>query len=90
MHVGVQHGVSGFRAGDLDSVTQSVLHLMKREDVRREMGAAAREFGRSKTWSSVFEQLYGAYEKGLETIDFATSGLRRPGMRTDAKGDLDD
>jgi len=89
-HAGVQHGVSGFHAGDVDSVTQSVLHLMKSEDVRRQMGAAAREFGLSKTWSGVFEQLYGTYETGLETIDFATSGLRRPGMRTDAKGGLED
>jgi hypothetical protein len=90
MHAGVQHGVSGFHAGDLNSVTQSVLYLMRSEAVRREMGAAAREFGCSKTWSSVFQQLYGTYETGLETIDFATSGLRRPAMRTDSKRDLED
>ena len=78
VNAGVQHGVSGFHAGDLDSVTESVLHLMKSEAVRREMGAAAREFARSKTWSSVFQHLYGTYAAGLETIDFAASGLRRP------------
>ena len=90
MNAGVQHGVSGFHSADLDSVTQSVLHLMNSEAVRREMGAAAREFGRSKTWSSAFEQLYGTYAEGLETIDFATSGLRRPAMQTDPKESLKD
>lgn len=89
-NAGVQHGVSGFHAEDLDSVTQSVLQLMKSEAVRREMGAAAREFGRSKTWSSVFQQLYGTYATGLETIDFATSGLRRPAAQKDPKGSFKD
>lgn len=89
-NAGVQHGVSGFHAEDLDSVTQSVLQLMKSEALRREMGAAAREFGRSRTWSSVFQQLYGTYAAGLETIDFATSGLRRPAAQTDPKESIQD
>ena len=89
-NAGVQHGVSGFHAEDLDSVTQCVLQLMRSEVVRREMGAAAREFGRLKTWTSVFEQLYGTYATGLETIDFASSGLRRPAAQKDPKGSLQD
>jgi phosphatidylinositol alpha 1,6-mannosyltransferase len=90
MRAGVQHGVTGFHAGDLDSYTQSVLHLMKSEAVHREMGSAAREFARSKTWCGVFQQLYRTYETGLEEIGFATSGLRRPAMQMDVQGDLRD
>jgi len=72
MRTGVQHGVTGFHAEDLNSFTHSVLHLMKSEAVRREMGAAARQFALSKTWDGVFEQLYRTYETGLEEI----GGLR--------------
>jgi phosphatidylinositol alpha 1,6-mannosyltransferase len=68
MRAGVRHGVTGFHAADLNSFTQSVVDLMKSEAVRRDMGAAAREFACSKTWRAVFEQLYQTYEVGLETI----------------------
>ncbi len=88
MRVGVQHAVTGFYAEDLNSFTQSVLNLMKSEAVHREMGSAAREFARSKTWSGVFEQLYRTYETGLEEIGFAAHPLRRQSMQVDAPGDL--
>jgi phosphatidylinositol alpha 1,6-mannosyltransferase len=74
VRVGVRHGITGFHAEDLNSVTQSVLHLMKSEIARREMSGAAREFACSKTWCRVFEQLYRTYETGLETIGLAASG----------------
>jgi len=80
VRTGVQHGVTGFHAGDSQAFTQSVLRLMTSEALRREMGSAACEFARSKAWSGVFQELYQTYETGLKTIDFATSGLRqRPG-----------
>jgi glycosyltransferase involved in cell wall biosynthesis len=79
MRAGVQNGVAGFHAADLASFTQSVLHLMKSEVARREMAAAAREFAGSKTWCSVFQQLYRTYAKGLGKTG-----------NTDAKGDLRD
>jgi glycosyltransferase involved in cell wall biosynthesis len=83
LRAGVQHGVTGFHAGDLHSFTRSILHLMKDESARREMGSAARDFACSKTWSSVFEQLYRTYEAGLEEIGCARdvclySDSRRP------------
>lgn len=88
IRVGVEHGVTGFHAGDLNSLTESVLYLMKNEAVHREMGSAAREFARSKTWCGVFQQLYGTYETGLEEIGLATSGVRRPAKQMDAPGDI--
>jgi glycosyltransferase involved in cell wall biosynthesis len=88
MRVGVQDGVTGFHARDLDSFTQSVLHLMKTEAACRGMGSAAREFARSKTWSGVFQQLYRTYDAGLEQISLAAGGVRRPATQLDAQGDL--
>jgi phosphatidylinositol alpha 1,6-mannosyltransferase len=88
LRAGVQHGVTGFHAGDLDSFTQSVLHLMKSEAVQREMGSAAREFACSKTWCGVFQQLYRTYETGLEEIGSAPGGVRLQAMQVDSRGDL--
>jgi glycosyltransferase involved in cell wall biosynthesis len=59
--VGVLHGITGFHAEDLNSVTQSVVHLMKSETARLEMSSAAREFACAKTWCRVFEQGIGVY-----------------------------
>jgi glycosyltransferase involved in cell wall biosynthesis len=78
VRVGVRHGITGFHAEDLNSFTQSVLHLMKSEAVHREMSCAAREFACSKTWCGVFEQLYRTYETGLEAIGLAKSGAGHP------------
>jgi glycosyltransferase involved in cell wall biosynthesis len=64
--VGVQHGVTGFHASDVTSVTQSVLRLMKNNPLHDAMSCAAREFACSKTWSGVFEQLYPIYQAGLK------------------------
>jgi phosphatidylinositol alpha 1,6-mannosyltransferase len=79
VRVGVQHGITGFHAEDLNSFTQGVLHLMKSESARSEMSSAAREFACSKTWRQVFEQLYRAYEVGLETVGLtARAGHEAP------------
>ena len=81
IRVGVRHGVTGLHAGDSNSFTQSVLHLMKSETVRRKMGADAREFAQSRTWCTVFQQLYQTYETGLEETGSATSVGRGDGGR---------
>ena len=81
MRAGVQHGVTGFHAGDLNSFTRSILHLMSGEAVRGAMGFAAREFACSKTWSAVFQQLYRTYETGLtppRTADPAAAATPAP------------
>jgi phosphatidylinositol alpha 1,6-mannosyltransferase len=64
--VGVRHGVTGFHAPDLHSLTDSVLQLMSDETLRQRMGAAARVFTCSSTWDIGFEQLYRTYEWGFE------------------------
>jgi len=68
VRVGIQHGVTGFHANSLNCFAQSVQRLMKCETEYREMSRAARKFACSRTWCRVFEQLYGTYEAGLETI----------------------
>jgi len=73
---GVQPGVTGFYAEDLNAFTQSVLHLMNNHALRREMGSAARQFALSKTWDAVFEQLYRTYETGLQKIAHHNFTLR--------------
>ena len=55
MRAGVRHGITGFHAANLNSFTQSILHLMKSEAVRREMSSAACDYARSKTWCGVFQ-----------------------------------
>jgi glycosyltransferase involved in cell wall biosynthesis len=71
IRIGVQHGITGFHAIDLNSFTSSVLQLMKCEDVHREMSCAARKFASSHTWFHVFQQLYRTYETGLLGIGSA-------------------
>jgi phosphatidylinositol alpha 1,6-mannosyltransferase len=64
--VGIRHGVTGFHAPDLQSLTESVRQLMSSETLRQRIGAAARVFTCDKVWNGVFEQLYRTYEWGLE------------------------
>lgn len=82
--VGVRHGITGFHAPDLDSFTESVLHLMKSDAGHRQMSRAAREFAGSQTWDGVFEHLYQTYETGLEAIGLAevVSATRRELLNT--------
>ena len=68
VRAGVRHGVTGFHAADLNSFTQSVLHLMNSEAVRREMSFAACDYARSQSWCGIFQQLYWTYETGLKNI----------------------
>lgn len=81
IRVGVQHGITGFHAVDLNSFTKAVLQLMKSEAVHRQMSCAARKFSGSHTWHHVFEQLYQMYEVGLQGIDSAlgTAKLQKHG-----------
>jgi phosphatidylinositol alpha 1,6-mannosyltransferase len=64
--VGVEHGLTGFVAQDIDGFTESVRRLMDSEALRREMSCVARRFACSKAWSGVFQQVYRTYEIGLE------------------------
>jgi phosphatidylinositol alpha 1,6-mannosyltransferase len=64
--VGVQHGITGFHAEDLNSFTQSVLCLMNCEGLLQTMSSAARRFASSRVWDDVFDHLYLTYQLGLE------------------------
>jgi phosphatidylinositol alpha 1,6-mannosyltransferase len=72
VRVGVEHGITGFHAADLNSFTESVLHLMAGDAVYRPISCAARNFASSHTWHYVFQQLYETYEVGLQRISAAT------------------
>ena len=72
--VGVQDGITGFHAEDLNSFTQSVLCLMNSEGLQQRMSAAACLFASSRVWDGVFEQMYRTYQLGLEEMGTPTSG----------------
>jgi glycosyltransferase involved in cell wall biosynthesis len=75
--VGVQHGITGFLAQDLDSIARGVLQLMEDEALRGKMNRETRRFACSKAWSHVFEQVYQIYETGLEGCGLVMPGLSR-------------
>lgn len=77
---GVQDGITGFHAEDLNAFTQSVLLLMSNETMRREMSRAAREFACSKTWDGVFEDLYQTYGTGLQAIEPVKRAAGQPAI----------
>jgi phosphatidylinositol alpha 1,6-mannosyltransferase len=64
--VHVRNGVDGFLTEDF---TERVLHLMRNETLRQGMGAEARRTACSRSWCSVFEELYLIYETALERED---------------------
>jgi phosphatidylinositol alpha 1,6-mannosyltransferase len=69
--VGVQHGVAGFHAADLNSFTKAVLQLMQNGAVHQQMSCAARNFAISHDWHHVFQHLYQMYEVGLREMNAA-------------------
>lgn len=71
--VNIEHGVTGFHAGDPSAFTQTVLRLMHDDALRRRLGCAAREFARSRGWDQVFERLYQTYDAGLDEIGLSRS-----------------
>jgi len=64
--VGIQSGASGLLSDDFFA---SVTTLMDDGPLRRRMGASASQFAGSKSWSSVFDQLYPTYKQGLAVPD---------------------
>lgn len=66
--VGVDHGLAGFQAADLNAFTRAVLQLMENRDVHKQMSCAARHFAISHTWHHVFQHLYQMYEVGLREM----------------------
>ena len=73
--VGIEHGISGFHAENVDGFARSVVRLMQDRELRQDMGRAARSFSCSKAWDGVFDQVYRTYGIGLETIGRAKRQL---------------
>ncbi|MGA2117134.1 MAG: glycosyltransferase [Bryobacteraceae bacterium] len=61
----VRHGETGFVAGDDEEFCARVVELARREDLRREMAAAARRQMESVSWDGVFAEVYRGYASRL-------------------------
>jgi glycosyltransferase involved in cell wall biosynthesis len=62
--VQVQDGVAGFLSDDFAA---SVLQLMRDPALRHRMAVEARRFACTRSWASVFEELYQTYDAALDT-----------------------
>jgi glycosyltransferase involved in cell wall biosynthesis len=62
----VRHGETGFVAADDNEFCARVVELAKRQDLRREMAAAARRQMESLSWDGVFAEVYRGYASWLE------------------------
>lgn len=66
--VEIEDGITGFHAEDLEGFTARVLQLMNGPVLQQKMGIAARRFACSKSWDTVFDQMYRTYDAGLAQI----------------------
>ena len=62
----VAHNETGFVAESFDDFVKYSLLLMNDRERLQKMKRAAREFALSRSWNSVFETVYKAYEKSIE------------------------
>jgi glycosyltransferase involved in cell wall biosynthesis len=63
----VRHGETGFVAADDGEFCARVVELAQREDLRREMAAAARRRMETLSWDGVFGEVYRGYASWLAT-----------------------
>jgi glycosyltransferase involved in cell wall biosynthesis len=59
----VRHGETGYVADNLNDYARFALQLMNKPELQREMSRAAREFALTRSWDSVFEKVYQAYDE---------------------------
>ena len=59
----VRHGETGYAADNLNDYARFALQLMNKPELQREMSRAAREFALTRSWDSVFEKVYQAYDE---------------------------
>lgn len=59
----VRHGETGFVADNLSDYTRFALQLINKPELQREMSRRAREFALTRSWDSVFEKVYQAYDE---------------------------
>ncbi|MDQ4120123.1 MAG: glycosyltransferase [Acidobacteriota bacterium] len=59
----VRHGETGFVADNLSDYARLTLELINKPELQRKMSRAAREFALTRSWDSVFEKVYQAYDE---------------------------
>lgn len=59
----VKHGETGFVAENAADFARFALKLMNDRNLHREMSRKAREFALTRSWDSVFEKVYQAYDE---------------------------
>jgi glycosyltransferase involved in cell wall biosynthesis len=64
----IKSGETGYlcKAGNIQEFKNAILHLLKNDQLREQMGAAGRDFALTQRWDGVFEQLIGHYTNVLE------------------------
>lgn len=61
----VRHGETGFVAENFEDFVKYSLELMENPEKLAKMKASSREFALSKSWDSVFENVYKAYAEAI-------------------------
>lgn len=71
----VQHGKTGYIAGDFDEFVSQIALLLARPSLLSPMRIAARQYAQSTSWESIFEAMYHAYETCLHVGDVTGTPL---------------
>jgi glycosyltransferase involved in cell wall biosynthesis len=62
----VRHGETGFIAENLEDFVKFSLELMENPEKLAKMKQASREFALSRSWDSVFEEVYDSYAEAYK------------------------
>ena len=62
----IQNGKTGFVAKNIDEFVNFSLELMENRSKLAQLKADSREFARSRSWNSVFESVYRAYDEAYQ------------------------
>ncbi len=65
----VDHGETGFIAGNFEEFVKFSVELMDNPQKLSEMKELSRRYSFSRSWDAVFESVYDAYEKALEIAE---------------------
>ena len=60
----VEDGVTGFVASSAEGYADAIVRLVHSKELRAEMGGAARDAARLRSWNAVFEGMYQHYREG--------------------------
>ncbi|WP_237741520.1 glycosyltransferase family 4 protein [Anabaena sp. PCC 7108] len=65
----IENGINGITVsvGDVESLTQSLDHLVENQTLARSLGEAARQKVQAYTWESAGEKIAKAYEKAIQS-----------------------